>query len=301
MNEISLCANAKLNLYLDITGKRSDGYHLLETVMQSIDLCDIVTIKMSDKAGASTVECSNPKIPDGRKNICFKAANYFFTAARRYPASEIFIEKRVPCAAGMGGGSADAAAVIVGLNKLMGEPLSQSQLLKVAAKTGADVPFCVVGGTKLCRGIGDDIRNEVELPGRVYLVVMPDFLCDTHGAYVIYDEAPLPQRNAMKRFLKSGEGFPKVMYNVFEELYENEKINGIIEKLKSLGAEGASLTGSGSAVFGVFQDEQSAANAAKEFPGYFTSVCKPMKYGTKIIDCKIENGGNSDGNLTESM
>lgn len=296
MKEISLCANAKLNLYLDITGKRNDGYHLLETVMQSIDLSDIVTIRMSDTAGASTVGCSNPDIPDGRKNICFKAANYFYTAAQKYPASEIFIEKRIPCAAGMGGGSADAAAVIVGLNKLMGEPLSQSQLLKVAARTGADVPFCVAGGTKLCRGVGDDIRGEVELPERVYLVVMPDFRCDTHGAYVIYDEAPLPRRNAAKRFLASGEDFPKMMYNVFKELYENEKINGIIEKLRSLGAEGATLTGSGSAVFGVFRDEQSAANAAREFPSCFTSVCKPMRYGTRIIDCKMD--GN---NVNESI
>ena len=283
MKEISLCAYAKPNLYLDITGKRHDGYHLLETVMQSIDLCDIVTIKMSDKAGASTVECSNKAIPYGRKNICYKAANYFFTAAQRYPACEIFIEKRIPCAAGMGGGSADAAAVIVGLNKLMGEPISPSQLLRPAVRTGADVPFCVVGGTKLCRGIGDDIRGDADIPERVYLVVMPDFLCDTHGAYFNYDQAPMPQRGAMKRFLKSGEDFPKQLYNVFKEIYENEKIDGMVEKLKELGAEGACLTGSGSAVFGVFKDEQSAANAAKEFPSYFTAVCKPIKFGTQVI------------------
>ena len=301
MNEISLCAYAKLNLYLDITGKRHDGYHLLETIMQSIDLCDIVTIKMSDKVGATVVECSDPKIPQGKKNICFKAANYFYTAARRYPASEIFIEKRLPSAAGMGGGSADAAAVIVGLNKLMGEPLSESQLLKVAVKAGADVPFCVAGGTKLCRGVGDDIRGDVELPERVYLVVMPDFYCDTRGAYLSYDQAPMPQRNAMKRFLKSGDEFPKHLYNVFKELYENEKIDGMIEKLKELGAEGACLTGSGSAVFGVFSDEQAAARAAKSFPSYFTAVCKPLKYGTRIIECKIGDGGNNDVNLTESI
>ena len=283
MKEISLCAYAKLNLYLDITGKRNDGYHLLETVMQSIDLCDIVTIKMSDKVGATTVECSNKAIPYGKKNICYKAANYFFTAAQKYPACEIFIEKRIPCAAGMGGGSADAAAVILGLNKLMGEPVSPSQLQRPAVRTGADVPFCMVGGTKLCRGIGDDIRGDVELPERVYLVVMPDFLCDTHGAYFNYDQAPMPQRGAMKRFLKSGEEFPKQLYNVFKEIYENEKIDGMVEKLKELGAEGACLTGSGSAVFGVFKDEQSAAKAAKEFPSYFTAVCKPIGFGTQVI------------------
>lgn len=282
MKEISLCAYAKLNLYLDITGKRNDGYHLLETVMQSIDLCDIVTIKMSDEAGATSVDSSVIGIPYGRKNVCYKAANYFYTEARCYPACDIYIEKRIPWASGMGGGSADAAAVIIGLNKLMGEPLSMQRMMKVAARTGADVPFCLVGGTKLCRGIGEDIRGDVELPERVYLVIMPDFLCDTHGAYIVYDEAPLPQRNAMKRFLKSGADFPKMMYNVFQELYEDGKINDIIERLGELGAEGASLTGSGAAVFGVFSDEQSAANAAKSFPSYFTAVCRPLKIGTQI-------------------
>ncbi|MDE7363037.1 MAG: 4-(cytidine 5'-diphospho)-2-C-methyl-D-erythritol kinase [Oscillospiraceae bacterium] len=284
MNKMSLCAYAKLNLYLDITGKRNDGYHLLETVMQSIDLFDIVTITMSDAAGATSVECSNPDIPYGRKNICYKAANYFYTEARRYPACEIFIDKRIPWASGMGGGSADAAAVIVGLNKMMGEPLGMQQMLRVAAKTGADVPFCVAGGTKLCRGIGDDIRGEADFPERVYLVVMPDFRCDTHGAYMSYDKDPLPQRNAMKRFLKSGEDFPKMLYNVFKELYENGKIDDIIAKLKENGAQGANLTGSGAAVFGVFPDEQTAADAAKAFPSYFTAVCKPLGYGVRVID-----------------
>ncbi len=283
MKEISLCAYAKLNLYLDITGKRHDGYHLLETVMQSIDLCDVVTIRMSDKAGAVTVECSDKDIPCGKKNICYKAANYYFTAAQKYPACKIFIEKRIPCAAGMGGGSADAAAVIIGLNKLMGEPISPSQLKIPAVRTGADVPFCMVGGTKLCRGIGDDIRGDADIPERVYLVVMPDFLCDTYGAYFNYDQAPLPQRGAMKRFLKSGEEFPKYLYNVFKEIYENKKIDEIVEKLIELGAEGACLTGSGSAVFGVFGDEQSAIQAAKGFPGYFTAMCRPVSFGTQII------------------
>lgn len=291
MKEISLCAYAKLNLYLDITGKRNDGYHLLETVMQSIDLCDIVTIRMSGNVGSTTVECSDNKVPYGKKNICFKAANHFYTAARSYPACEIFIEKRIPCAAGMGGGSADAAAVIVGLNKLMGEPLSTQRMLGVAVKTGADVPFCVVGGTKLCRGIGDDIRGDADIPERVFLVVMPDFFCDTHGAYFNYDQAPMPQRNAMKRFLKSGEDFPKQLYNVFKEIYENEKIDGMVEKLKALGADGASLTGSGSAVFGVFRDEKSAADAAKCFPECFTVVCRPMKFGTQVIgDIRMTEG-----------
>ena len=112
---------------------------------------------------------------------------------------------------------------------------------------------------------------------------MPDFLCYTHGAYFNYDRAPMPQRGAMKKLLKSGEELPKQLYNVFKEIYENEKIDGMVEKLKELGAEGACLTGSGSAVYGVFRDEQSAAQAAKRFPDYFTAVCKPLKFGTQVI------------------
>lgn len=281
LNTISLCAYAKLNLYLDITGKRDDGYHLLETVMQSIDLCDIVTIRTGGRG--ISVRCSDPEIPADGDNICFKAAELFYDAVGRSPDCEIFIEKRIPWAAGMGGGSADAAAAIVGLNALMGEPLDTEGLLRVAAKTGADVPFCVTGGTKLCGGIGDEIRGGVELPEYVYLVVMPDFRCDTRAAYASYDSAPLPRRNALERFTGSGEDFPKMLYNVFGELYKDDRLNGIIARLGECGARGACLTGSGAAVFGVFDGEQAAADAAGAFPSCFTAVSKPMGYGVRQI------------------
>lgn len=286
MTEISLCANAKLNLYLDITGKRGDGYHLLETVMQSVDLCDIVNIKVMDTADRTTVGCSNPLIPKNKRNICHRAANMFFTAVRKYPCTEIFIDKRIPHAAGLGGGSADAAAVLTGLNAALGEPLDAKQLQSVAVKVGADVPFCLAGGIKICRGIGDELSETEPLPERRYLIIMPDFYCDTHGAYVEYDENPLPRRGAINKFLKSGEEFPKKMYNVFKEIYENEKINAIVKRLLELGAQGADLSGSGSAVFGVFADDAAAAAAAKEFPQYFTAVCKPVSEGINIIEQK---------------
>lgn len=279
LRELSFSANAKLNLYLDITGKRRDGYHTLETVMQSIDLADIITVRQTGEGSDIAVTCSNPLIPTDRRNICCKAAVNYFSAIGKSGGVEIHIEKRIPHAAGLGGGSADAAAVLKALNILHNNALSEKALLKVGAKTGADVPFCMTGGTKLCRGIGDEMTDIEPFPERVYLVVMPDFLCDTKGAYLAYDENPLPRRNGLAKFLKSGEDFPQKMYNVFEMLYENEKIADIVSRLKECGAQGAVLSGSGAAVFGIFADEQSATNAAREFPKYFSAVCKPAAMG----------------------
>lgn len=287
LRELSFSANAKLNLYLDITGKRRDGYHTLETVMQSIDLADIITVRQSGEGSDIVVTCSNPLIPTDRRNICCKAAANYFSAIGKSGGVEIHIEKRIPHAAGLGGGSADAAAVLEGLNVLNGNLLSRETLLKVAARTGADVPFCMTGGTKLCRGIGDEMTDIGPFPERVYLVVMPDFLCDTKGAYLAYDENPLPRRNGLAKFLKSGKDFPKKMYNVFEMLYENEKIADIVTRLKECGAQGAVLSGSGAAVFGVFANEQDARNAVGRFPKYFTAVCKAVNAGIIPINAAI--------------
>ena len=122
MNEVSLLANAKLNLYLDITGRREDGYHLLETVMQSVDLCDFVTISLGGEG--VRVSCSDPLIPQDEGNICYKAAAAFFNEIKESGGAEIHIEKRIPHGAGLGGGSADAAAVLLGLNQLCGGVIS---------------------------------------------------------------------------------------------------------------------------------------------------------------------------------
>lgn len=279
LRELAFSANAKLNLYLDITGRRSDGYHTLETVMQSIDLADIVTVQLAENGGEITVTCSNPLIPTDRRNICYKAAANFFAALGDCGGAAIHIDKRIPHAAGLGGGSADAAAVLRALNILFDNALSEEELLRVASKTGADVPFCMTGGTKLCKGIGDEMTALEPFPERAYLVVMPDFLCDTYGAYLTYDENPLPRRNGLAGFLKSGENFPQKVYNVFEMLYENEKIAGIVSRLKDCGAQGAALSGSGAAVFGVFADDRDARAAASRFPKYFTAVCKAADAG----------------------
>lgn len=269
---ITLIAHAKINLFLDITGKRADGYHLLETVMQSVDLADIVTAELA--SDGITVSCSDPTVPENEGNICFKAAELFFALLGKRGGADIYIDKRIPHGAGLGGGSADAAAVLRGLNTLSGHPFDETTLLELAAKTGADVPFCMVGGTKLCRGIGEKMTDIAPYPARHFLIVKPDFECDTKAAYASYDVTLVPRKTL-------GEN---EYYNVFRQIYKNEEINAIAQKLKELGANDAELTGSGSAVFGTFSDEMSAAAAAKKFPGCFTAVCRPVSRGIIAID-----------------
>lgn len=281
MNELTFLANAKLNLYLDITGKRPDGYHLLETVMQSVDLCDIVTVKLAGEE--VDVDCSDPRIPGGAENICFKAAELYSKATGRNFGVKIHIDKRIPHGAGMGGGSADAAAVLTGLNRLFNDALSREELLKLAADIGADVPFCIKGGLKLCKGTGDELYDVKPLPERVYLVVMPDFRCNTKEAYERWDNGPIPPHKRVEEFINSGEKFPEKIYNTFAELYSDKRISDVTGKLRLFGAENAALTGSGAAVFGVFKDEKTASLAAREFPFFFTAVCKPVDSGQLTV------------------
>lgn len=279
--KITIAAHAKLNLYLDIVGKRADGYHLLETVLQSVDLCDIVEVSAA-REGIS-VSCSNPEIPTGERNICHKAAKRFAERVGGNFGAEIHIEKRIPDGAGLGGGSADAAAVLCALNELNGLPMRSDELLQLAAEIGADVPFCLTGGLAVCRGIGELIEPLKPLPERFYLIVKPNFRCPTQEAYKLYDNAPVPAKNALEAFCNAGSRYPEQLYNVFEEIYGNLEISSIKAKLRETGALGSLLTGSGSAVFGVYETAQGAASAARAFPEMFTAVAKPVGSGLAVI------------------
>lgn len=276
MEKVTLLANAKLNLYLDITGRRADGYHLLETVMQSVDLCDVVTVTRGEKI---SVTCTDPNIPSGEGNICHRAALAFFGRAGDGFGAEVRIDKRIPSGAGMGGGSADAAAALRGLNALAGNALSEEELLRAALTVGADVPFCLCGGTRVCRGIGELMESAPPITEGCYLVVKPQYSCPTGAAYASYDSAPREPKNALSQFITSGADYAGRLYNVFEELYADERTERIKRRLLSAGARGASLTGSGSAVFGVFVDESAAGSAAELFPQCFTAVCRPCAAG----------------------
>lgn len=275
---ITVKAPAKVNLYLDITGRRSDGYHLLETVMQSVSLYDEVTVEYSDKgSGIITVECDHAEIPSDERNIAHKAARLFLERSGEKGADiAIKIKKRIPHGAGMGGGSTDAAAVIAALANCIKAP--QRELYEIAEQVGADVPFCLFGGTAVCSGIGENLTRTEALKNCAFLVVKPDFSCPTGEAYAKYDRSPIAARGGLSSFLEElRRGEFGGMYNVFRELYADPRIEHIIEELTKGGALGAALSGSGSAVFGVFTDESAAAACAARFGGLFTAVCRPCE------------------------
>ena len=180
-------AYAKINLSLDITGKRADGYHLLETVMQSVSLYDTVRV---ERAEEFSVSCSNPHVPL-QGNIAEKAARAFLAAAGLSGGASIHIEKRIPMEAGMAGGSTDAAAVLRALNSLCGERFSRQELCSIGAGIGADVPFCVVVGTCLARGIGEQLTPLPSMMPCRILVVKPSEGISTAAAYRMLDESGL--------------------------------------------------------------------------------------------------------------
>lgn len=273
---LTVKAYAKINLFLDITGRLPNGYHTLNTVMQQISLYDNVTVKRTD-SGIS-VKCDNPTVPCNEKNIAYRAAADFFAETGIADGAEIEIEKNIPLEAGLGGSSTDGAAVLNALNKLYGNPITDERLLEIGAKLGADVPFCLTGGTAVCGGIGEKIRAIPFKKDYTLLTVKPDFSCSTAEAYRKYDLSPLAPRNNFNDFvcaLENGcDNWYDGVYNVFEQLYCDPRIDAITEQMKSLGALCSALSGSGSAVFGVFKSEKIAENAKKSLNLPFSRIIK---------------------------
>ncbi|MCL1822578.1 MAG: 4-(cytidine 5'-diphospho)-2-C-methyl-D-erythritol kinase [Oscillospiraceae bacterium] len=250
MKKITLKAYAKLNMFLDITGRLDNGLHHVLTSMQLIDLADDVQIKASAGEGISIV-CNHPAVPADSTNTAVKAAELFMQRIGKQVKAEIAINKKIPLMAGLGGGSADAAAVLRGLNKIADNRFNLQELLEMGAEIGADVPFCIHGGYAFCSGTGATIAQALPDYTCAFVIIKPDFSCSTKEAYALYDKNPLIPHEKGDLFL----------YNAFEKLYNNPEIEKIKQNLISAGAMGASLTGSGSAVFGVFENKQQAEKA----------------------------------------
>ena len=258
-------AFAKLNLYLGIHGLRDDGYHELETVFQSIELQDQVSISVHDKGGIS-LRCNKRFLPTDERNLAYKAALAFFEAAGLdNPGLHINIKKVIPVGAGMAGGSTDAACVLRLLNRAFDRPLSREQLAETALKLGADVPFCLWGGTALAGGVGEKLKPLATMPDCFIVVVKPHFSVSTKAAFGLYDQQPevdCPDSSAMVRALELGDlkAISGNLYNSLEKPVggQHPKILQLVERLDSAGALGARMTGSGSAVFGIFDDRQKA-------------------------------------------
>ena len=259
-------AFAKLNLTLDVLDKRPDGYHNIKSIMQAISIRDDIEIDVGT-GKPWCLKCDKPEIPTDETNLAWKAAKVYLDAMGKDPEGlEIRITKRIPSQAGLGGGSADAAAVLRALNHHYGDPLSILALAELGAQVGSDVPFCVVCSTAMAEGRGERLRRLPDLPDCFFVVCKPDFSASTPELYKKLDETVIgkrPDHQAMESALLAGD-LGKVaenLHNVFDPLVtaEHLELNYIKSIFNSYGAVGYQMTGSGSAVFAILPSFEYAA------------------------------------------
>lgn len=271
MKEKTVFAHAKVNLTLDILRRRPDGYHDLEMVMQSISLHDVVTVRAETGSGEIVVHAGREDLPSGRSNIAWKAADAFFAAAEiANDGVEITIEKKIPAAAGMAGGSADGAAVLRALRDLLRPEMPDCQLEEIGAGVGSDVPFCVHGGTALAEGRGERLTDLSPMPACRMVICKPDFGLSTpklFGRVRVDALKQRPDHEAMRAALAAGalSGVADGLCNVFCEVLteeEGREVAHIRQVMLENGALNAVMTGSGPTVFGLFDAEAAAQSAA---------------------------------------
>lgn len=278
-------AFAKLNLTLDVTGKRADGYHDLQSVMQTVSIRDDVEIDVGT-GRPWELSCDKEGIPCDERNLAWKAAKVFERAAKRdLGGIAIRITKRIPSQAGMGGGSADAAAVLRALNRHCDYPFSIMALAELGAEVGSDVPFCVLGGTAMAEGRGERLRKLTDMPECVIVVCKPDFSSSTPELYKKLDETVIPKHPdnvAMERALLSGDigQVAEQIYNVFDPVVtaEHLEMNYIKSIMNSYGSLGQQMTGSGSAVFAILPSFEYAAVVCNMLKDNYSDIfiCKPV-------------------------
>jgi 4-diphosphocytidyl-2-C-methyl-D-erythritol kinase len=276
--ECSVKAYAKINLSLDVTGKREDGYHLLQTVMQSVDLYDELHIRVEKASKGSKksriiLETDNRYIPGNKMNTVYMATEAFMETQKDNRIREGLIisyriQKRIPTQAGLGGGSADAAGALLALNTIFGKPLTERELFVIGESTGADVPFCMRGGTALCEGIGEIITPLKPLEEIPVLILKPPFGIPTPWIFKNLKRDGIVKHPDTRQVIRCIED--KDIYGVFqatENVLEKVSVSrypmiGVYKRLLlSVGAVGALMSGSGSSVYGVFKDIPTAERA----------------------------------------
>lgn len=285
-------ANAKINVYLNVTSRRENGYHEIVSMMQTVSLCDLVAVDFQ-KGKNTSIDLSvsgNPDLPTDRSNLCHRAAERFLDAAGLAGEVSIALEKRIPMAAGLAGGSADAAAVLRALNALCGKPFDRDRLCAVGAELGADIPFCIVGGSALVGGIGDRMEAIPPMPDGILLVACGGEGVSTPWAYGALDArydrfvnppALDPRPRAILEAWGAGDlvGSCPHFFNLFEEVVPAERptVQKIKETMTAGGAIRAMMSGSGPSVFGIFRDEPSAkaVEDALRADGISAFLCRP--------------------------
>lgn len=278
-------AFAKVNLTLDVTGKRPDGYHDIKSVMQTISIRDDIEIDV-DTDKEWELSCTDDSIPCDGRNLAWKAAEVYFSATGKSTTGlAIRITKRIPSQAGLGGGSADAAAVLRALNRHYDNPLSILALAELGAQVGSDVPFCVLCGTAMVEGRGERLRKLPDMPDCCFVVCKPPFSSSTPELYKKLDESVIgrrPNNQAMESALLAGdlEKVAENVWNVFDPIVTQDhlELNYIKSIFNSYGSIAQQMTGSGSAVFAIVPDFEFAAvicNMLKEnYPQVY--IAKPV-------------------------
>lgn len=283
MDCITLKAYAKVNLSLDIVGKRPNGYHDVEMIMQQITLFDEVTLTKIDEGISITTDCKF--IPSNNSNIACKVAKDIMDTFKLNSGIHIDIKKNIPVAAGLAGGSTDAAAVIEGMNLLFDLKMSLEDMKELAVKHGADIPFCIQGGAAIARGIGEELSPIKSLDNVWMVLCKPPISVSTQEVYgqLVLDEIKMhPDTQALIDAMNSGDYrfIAKNMYNVLEEVTARNhiSISQIEKKLREYGAIGSMMSGSGPTVFGIFKNYKSAHRGFKNLLKKYRQVYLVQAY-----------------------
>ena len=286
--KVTVNAPAKINLFLDIIGRLDNGYHSLFMVMQSVDLADTVTVEACKEKGIF-LTCSDDRLPTDQKNIAYKAALKFCEYAGVEPSFRIHIEKKIPFAAGLAGGSADAAAVIAGLNSILNTGFTQRQLCEIGLSVGSDVPFCIAGGTQLSQSTGGVLSPLKELADCFIVLAKPEAGVSTAEAYAAADNTQLYRPDSMRMLdaCEKGdfEGICKYAGNVFEQVIEVPERVEFKKIMRDCGASLCQMSGSGPTVFGIFRNIDEAEKCTAKLREICNDVylAKPVNHGAKVI------------------
>ncbi len=288
MDGILITAAAKINLFLEVTARRTDGYHDILSVMQSVSLCD--ELELCLRGQGITLDCGDAPLDGGPKNLAYRAARLYLEYVGADCGVDIRLTKRIPMQAGLGGGSSDAAAVLIGLNRLLGRPLDLEQLMLLGVKLGADVPFCIMGGCARAEGVGEQLAALPKMPDCSIVICCPPERISTPAAYGELDRlhgsfaagAYRPRSlDGMLAALSTSHlaNICGEMHNIFEDVTSSR---GDIQEIKrcmtGAGASAALLSGSGPSVFGIFENNDHARRCADMLKEQYADVyvCAPV-------------------------
>lgn len=290
---VKVKAYGKLNLYLDITSTLENGYHSLDNLTQSVDIADIVTVSAEKSEEFSCeITCNDTTLPTDESNIAYKAARLFCEYTGIIYSCKIHIEKNIPIMGGMGGSSVDGGAVLCALNNISGYAIEKNELLLLSEKIGADTPLCIMGGTLVSDYGKMPERIKAKDDNTVFLCIKPGFKLSTKEAYQLYDKSPVKPYNKLSALVSliERDGILSAVgnfYNSFMVLYNDERIYKICRQLINAGGVDSLMTGSGSVIYGIFNDYKAAENARAVLE-YDSFICRPCGYGIELFSAKEE-------------